>query len=570
MNGADARTEPSRRVLRGVRRGWRRLTSMRTALILLYLLAVAAVPGSILPQRPLSPPKTSAWIASHGRWGQFLDRLGMFDVFGTPWFAALYLLLGLSLIGCLIPRVAVHAKALRRAPLPAPKRLSRLPESTAFTVAGTPTIAAAELRAALGRRWRVTTRSERGDAVTVSAEKGYLRETGNLIFHIALLVAVIAIGVDRLYAYEGTIIVQQGHSFCDTAVDLDSLRTGRFASGNDLAPFCVDLNKFTATYTTLGEPTGFAANITYSQGTSATGTRHTVQVNDPLRIDGARLYLTGHGFAPTFTVRMPDGTTRTTTTTFLPQDSMLTSEGVVKLQGKGTGNDLAIQGIFAPDGVKTRAGVLTSGSPAPINPAVAVFFYRGNLGLGDGRPQNVYTLDAGQIANGQLRHIGSATLTPGRSKRLPGGVRVTFDGYTQWVNFQISHNPGQNYLLFAALGMLAGLVCSLTIRRRRVWLRLTPHPTTTEGTGDTPEPRTETKADPGRRVSTDTRADAPAPGDTAPSATRVEMGGLARNDSGNFPGEFTALVARLHSAVAPITDTDTDTDRTASREGASR
>ena len=34
---------------------WRRLTSMRTALILLFLLAVAAVPGSLLPQRNLNP-----------------------------------------------------------------------------------------------------------------------------------------------------------------------------------------------------------------------------------------------------------------------------------------------------------------------------------------------------------------------------------------------------------------------------------------------------------------------------------------------------------------------------------
>lgn len=509
------------------RRGWRRLTSMRTALILLFLLAVAAVPGSILPQRPLNPSKTTAYIAAHGRWGQFLDRLGMFDVFGSVWFAAIYLLLGVSLIGCLIPRIRVHARALRTPPLPAPKRLERLPESGSFTASDAPEQAAARLRAALGRRWRTKTRTEPDGVVTVSAEKGYLRETGNLIFHIALLVAVVAIAVDRLYAYEGSIIVQQGHGFCNTAVDLDSLRTGRLASGRNLAPFCVDdLTKFTATYTSIGEPTGFAANITYSQGTNGTPKRTTVKVNEPLRIDGDRLYLTGHGFAPTFTVRMPDGSTRTSTTTFLPQDAMLTSEGVVKLQGRGSGKDFAIQGIFAPDGVKTSTGILTSGSPAPINPAVAVFFYQGNLGLGSGVPQNVYSLDARQIQTGALRHVGSATLTPGQSKSLPSGVRVTFDGYTQWVNFQISHNPAQNYLLLAALGMLSGLVCSLTIRRRRLWLRLTP-----DNDDDT--------------------------------LSRVEVGGLARSDSGNFTAEFTTVLTRLRDAA--IT-----TDIEQSREGANQ
>ncbi|MEY4311007.1 MAG: hypothetical protein RLZ71_933, partial [Actinomycetota bacterium] len=34
---------------------WRQLTSMRTALILLLLLAVAAVPGSLYPQRSADP-----------------------------------------------------------------------------------------------------------------------------------------------------------------------------------------------------------------------------------------------------------------------------------------------------------------------------------------------------------------------------------------------------------------------------------------------------------------------------------------------------------------------------------
>lgn len=487
---------------------------MRTALILLFLLAVAAVPGSLLPQRPLNPPKTSAYIAAHGNWGRFLDRIGMFDVFGSVWFVAIYLLLGVSLVGCLVPRVRVHARALRTPPLPAPKRLERLPESGSFTTTGTPDGVASQLRTAVGRRWRAKTRDELGGVVTVSVEKGYLRETGNLIFHIALLVAVIAVAVDRLYAYEGTVVVEQGHGFCNTAVDLDSLRTGRLAGGRGLAPFCVDdLNKFTATYTASGEPTGFAADITYSQGADGTPKRHTVKVNQPLRMEGVRVYLTGHGFAPTFTVRMPDGSTRTSTDAFLPQDAMLTSEGAVKLQGAGTGRDIAIQGIFAPDGVMTASGVLTSGSPAPLNPSVAIFVYQGDLGLGNGVPQNVYSLDARQIANGALRHVGTATLTPGQSKTLPGGVRVTFDGYTQWVNFQISHNPAQNYLLLAALGMLGGLICSLTIRRRRVWLRLNP---VADAQGD--------------------------------PLVRVQVGGLARSDSGNFTTEFAGVLTRLRAA----------------------
>ena len=87
------------------RRWWRQLTSMRTALVLLFLLAIAAVPSTILPQRSLNPVKVEEYFAGHPKLAPFLDRLSAFDVFSSPWFAAIYLLLFVSLIGCLVPRI---------------------------------------------------------------------------------------------------------------------------------------------------------------------------------------------------------------------------------------------------------------------------------------------------------------------------------------------------------------------------------------------------------------------------------------------------------------------------------
>ncbi|HKC29670.1 MAG TPA: cytochrome c biogenesis protein ResB, partial [Jatrophihabitans sp.] len=150
MTNPRSRSTISRTLVRPVRILWRRLTSMRTALVLLFLLAVAAVPGSLLPQRPLNPAKTSSYIASHGGWGRFLNAIGMFDVFGSVWFAAIYLLLFISLVGCLIPRIRVHARALARTPLPAPRNLDRLPESGAFDTSTPPEEYATAARAELG------------------------------------------------------------------------------------------------------------------------------------------------------------------------------------------------------------------------------------------------------------------------------------------------------------------------------------------------------------------------------------------------------------------------------------
>jgi cytochrome c biogenesis protein len=87
------------------RLGWRRLTSMRTALVLLFLLALASVPGSLLPQRPLNPVKVDRYVAEHPGLSRVLRPLGFFDVFAAPWFAAIYLLLFVSVVGCVLPRV---------------------------------------------------------------------------------------------------------------------------------------------------------------------------------------------------------------------------------------------------------------------------------------------------------------------------------------------------------------------------------------------------------------------------------------------------------------------------------
>jgi cytochrome c biogenesis protein len=100
---------------------WKQLTSMRTALILLFLLAVASIPGTVLPQRGINPIKVNQYLADNPTVGPILDRLGFFDVFGSPWFSAVYLLLFISLIGCVIPRVRVHWRAMMAPPPAAPR-----------------------------------------------------------------------------------------------------------------------------------------------------------------------------------------------------------------------------------------------------------------------------------------------------------------------------------------------------------------------------------------------------------------------------------------------------------------
>jgi cytochrome c biogenesis protein len=511
------------------RNSWRRLTSMRTALVLLFLLALASVPGSLLPQRPLNPTKVDQYIADHPGWSRILDAAGFFDVFAAPWFAATYLLLFISLIGCVVPRLRAHASAMRSAPPVAPRRLERLPASDSFAASGAPADVAA---AAVGRLrgWKTVTRTEDGGVVTVAAEKGYLRETGNLVFHAALIVLLVGVAAGKLWGYQGTVLLTEGQPGICNAVPLyDSFRPGKLVDGSGLAPFCIDsLDKFSVDYDPDGTPAQFRADITYSLGQDGAERKDVLEVNHPLRVEGVRVYLVGHGFAPRFTVTKPDGSgVRDVSAPFLPQDpSTLLSEGTVKLLDT-VKPQLALYGTFAPFAALGPDGKLTSVSPQPGNPGVAIQVYRGDLGVDGGAPQSVYSIDQRQVARGALKQVATAQLIPGKSVTLDDGTKVTFNGFSQWATIQVNHDPGQTLVLWAAGAVVLGLLLSLAVRRRRLFLRISPAPSPNAESVDNSAP-------------VDDGAHSAAGGRSV-----VAVGGLARTDAGSFGTEFARIVERL-------------------------
>ena len=506
-DGQDARgpRPPWRlRLVRGARGWWRWLTSMRTALILLFLLALAAVPGSLLPQRPLSQTAVAQYFVDHPTLAPVLDRLGLFDVFAAPWFAAIYLLLFISLIGCLVPRTWGHIRSLRSEAPRAPSRLSRLPRyadiATELGAEQALDIAEEELRVA---RYRVL----RKDGA-ISAEKGLLKETGNIVFHLALLALLISLAVGKLWGYEGSVLVQEGQGFCNTFQQYDTYSAGPLVEGGDLSPLCVDLEDFQARYEPDLTPASFTGDITYSTTLGGPDQQARIGINSPLRVGGTRLYLTGRGFAPIFTVTLPDGTELADLSApFLPTDpSTMISEGVLKLLDLGADRDqLALEGVFLPTAADMGSGLLTSVDPRPLDPAVAIVVYAGTVGLDSGIPQNVFTLDQDRIRRGQLERVGAANLRPGDSLDLPDGTAITFTGFKEFAALQMHRDPAQLAVLISALAMLAGLLATLLVRRRRVFVR------------------------PGVRV--------------------LEMGGLAQGGSAD-PAEFEHVVRRIRGALA--------------------
>jgi cytochrome c biogenesis protein len=504
------------------RNTWRTLTSMGTALVLLFLLALGAIPGALLPQRSLNAGKVDDYLAAHPVIGPWLDRLQVFDVFSSFWFTAIYVLLFVSLVGCLTPRMIEHMRSLRATPVPAPRNLARLPKHASATVTGAPGVLAATIVERL-RGWRTVVR-ERDGTVEVSAEKGYLREFGNLAFHFALLGLLVAVAVGKLFGYEGNVIViaDGGPGFCSASpAAFDSFRAGNTVDGTSLHPICVRVNDFQAHYLPSGQATSFAANIDYQTGHDLASNSvdswrpYRLEVNHPLRTGGDRIYLQGHGYAPTFTVTFPDGQTRSSTVQWRPDNPRtLLSSGVIRIDPPAGSypdqrrrHQIAIEGLLAPT-EQLDGTLLSSSFPALNAPAVAVDIYVGDAGLDTGRPQSLYALDPRLIEQHRLIKVNRVNLRAGEQVRLArDGIVVRFDGAVPFVNLQVSYDPGQLWVLVFAITMMAGLVVSLMVRRRRVWVRLAP-------------------------------AD-------APDTVDIELGGLARTDNSGWGDEFERLTGRL-------------------------
>ena len=539
------------------KRTWHWLTSMRTALVLLFLLSLIAVPGALLPQREVNSSKVDEYIAANPTMGKIYDTLMLFDVFSSPLFVALLTLLIISLIGCIIPRSIDHYRAYKAKPTRAPKYLHRMPFHASGDVETSLEDTAGHVKDTL-KRWRVAEyapEDDRAGAYSISAERGYSRELANLIFHVAIVGIIGIFAFGRMVFYEGQVIVvtnseseyavpvEQSREFCNTSpANFDTFRAGPLFDGTGLTPFCLVSHNFTADYLSNGQADSFSSAISYAEGEAMSATPpkdvgenlpgwqdYQLRVNHPLRVGGDRVYLQGHGFAPQITVTWPNGETRTQMIQFRPTDlTFFLSTGVMRFDppagmypdlAQRRENQIAIEGVFAPTAAWTgpNQDMLQSAFPTMDDPAVSLDLYVGDAGLDTGRPQNLFSLDQSLIASGQLERVDRVALSAGESTTIPAGptpedgeITVRFDGAAEYANYQISRDPTQGWALVITTLLLGSLVGSLLIKRRRVWVRLTPAET---------------------------------------GGTHIELAGLARTDRAGWGSEFDEVVAAVMGIV---------------------
>jgi cytochrome c biogenesis protein len=474
--GRDEIIQPKLGFIGWLRWSWRQLTSMRTALLLLLLLAVAAIPGSVLPQNRIDQGRVQAYLADHPTAGPWLQRLHAFDVYSSPWFSAIYLLLFVSLVGCVLPRSRQHWKAMRARPPRAPRRLERMAAyRTETTGLGADVVLESARKALRRRRYRVAVR----DGQSVSAERGYLSETGNLAFHLALLGLLGTIAAGTFLGYNGQTVVVEHSSWSNTLPQYDSFSSGRHVDTEHLPPFSFSLDSVKVTFDNkstgnqFGAARDFEAKVSYRSKPGAAVEKRTIKVNKPLDVDGARVFLVGNGYAPIITIRDGNGNKAFSgPVPFIATDAKYTSNGVVKAPD-ALPKPIGLVGFLLPTEATAASGQPISIFPDLGNPKLIFNAYTGDMGMDNGVPRSVYVLDVTKMK--QLMQGGqqfSSMLGIGQSVDLPDHAgSVTFDGVERYAALNVRSDPTKTWVLLAAIIALTGLTLSLFVRRRRVWVR---------------------------------------------------------------------------------------------------
>jgi len=437
---------------------WRQLTSMRTALILLMMLGLAAIPGSLLPQRPQNPMAVRQYFVDQPGLARWIDKASGFDVYASSWFSAIYILLFISLIGCVLPRTFEHFKAMRALPPVTPKNLEKLEAHQLFTGDGKDL----ERAEKWFRKNRFRLRIQNG---SISAEKGYLRESGNLLFHLSLILILIGVSVGALFGMKGSAIITTGERFINLATSYDSLDFGKLTNETSLTTYSVRLNKFVATYDPLTNiPLDYSAYVT-TIDELGNQKDQIIQVNKPLTFGNSRIYLQANGYSPIVTVRDEIGNvTFQGAVPFLPQDTNLRSIGAIKVPEATP--QLGFVSSFVPTYERDPQMGAVSVYPLLLEPKLLFSLWEGDLGLDTGIPQSIYKIDTTSMTR-----IALDSLAPGESYSFKGGS-ITFEKVEPWINLQIVSDPGKSYSLIGAILALLGLLASLFGRRRRIWIKV--------------------------------------------------------------------------------------------------
>jgi cytochrome c-type biogenesis protein CcsB len=412
---------------------------MRTALILLLLLALAAIPGSVIPQSGVDSLKASQWQDAHPTLTPVYEKLGLFSVYDSPWFAAIYILLMVSLVGCIVP---AHVRLLAR--LRASRRRAAQPDPAAGPRVvrhdGAPDGVLARRRRAAAQRYRSSAR-----ATAASRRAGYLREAGNLLFHLSVLVVLVGFAIGALFGYKGGVILVSGTASPTTSRSTTTSSRQPVRRRRAWSRSASTSTTSTSTWLTTGRA-GHGArlrrHLTYRE-TPTAPERVRPRGQPPADIGGHR------GVPDRARLRAGDHDPRRRrrrrlqrADVFLPTDQTVPSFGVVKAPDAEP-SQIGLEGEFYPtyahvDGDPSLASATT------LNPRCSMLVYTGDLGWTTARRSRSTRSTRPTTACGKRRQaVPRRPGSPATPSSCPTGWARSASTASSVEQIQISQTPGK-------------------------------------------------------------------------------------------------------------------------------
>ena len=447
---------------------WRTLRSMRTALILLMILAAAAVIGSLLPQIPNSPERVGQYLDDHEFWGTFFFRAGFFDVYGSWWFVLITALLFVSLTACLFPRTRAMIRAVRQRPIHA-RELDGFRHHAEVRVGTGPDEAAVTAARYLRRkRFRVSR-----EGLGVAAEKGVLREIGSLLFHWAFFLLLLGVIVGKGTGFTGRAVVTEGETFVDALPNYaGQIRTGRYFSGG-FTGIGFQLLDFEDRYRPNGQAIDFVSRVRFLDRDGRPTDTEEIRVNHPAEAGGLRFFQEGFGWSPVVEVSLQEQRLWSTPIEMARDDApegvpatAMPWRGAIKLTAPEP--DVMITLELWSD-FRAFANLQLTGEPTSMlgqfDPYIRYSVYAGEIT--DPALSTIDTTGLRRIGGSDLHAAGTSTFDiPGT-----GELRLSFSELRQYSVFLVSRDVGIPLVLAAAILVLVGLIPSLYVSRRKVWIR---------------------------------------------------------------------------------------------------
>ncbi len=304
---------------------------------------------------------------------------------------------------------------------------------------------------------------------------------GNLLFHIALLAILLVLAIGSGFRFTGQRVLVEGQTFASTRIAYDSFTAGRFVTDAQIPKFALTLNSFRVGYVSdnlnaLGMPRDFDAAVTVESNSRKQ--KADIRVNDPMPVDGTDIFLLGNGYAPTITVRNPAGgaVVFSDSIPFLPQDSKLTSLGVIKVPRRSCEAGRHDRALLSHACQNTGWCLLLELSRPPRPGRLPRRLRRRS------RPQQRRTrirVHAGHVSpdeGGRPRHSDARNPTdpPNVRQPLPNGLgSIELTTIPRFASLDIAYDPHPGPMLAAVAAAVAGLALSLFVPRRRVWVRTT-------------------------------------------------------------------------------------------------